>query len=41
MSALATVNCAALAGTFASSSASGAGVTFPQGVTLTDIKAVW
>lgn len=37
----ATIACAALAGTLASSTASCNGVTFPQGVTITDIKAVW
>ena len=37
----ATITCAALAGTLASSTASCASVNFPQGVTLTDIKAVW
>jgi hypothetical protein len=37
----ATVTCPALAGTLASSTASCTGVTFPQGVTITDIKAVW
>jgi len=37
----ATVACAALAGTFAASTASCSGVTFPQGVTIADIKAVW
>jgi hypothetical protein len=37
----ATISCSALAGTLASSTASCTGVTFPQGVTITDIKAVW
>jgi len=37
----ATVACAALAGTFAASTASCTGVTFPQGVTISDIKAIW
>ncbi|HEX3744361.1 MAG TPA: hypothetical protein VHW09_10540 [Bryobacteraceae bacterium] len=37
----ATISCSALAGTLASSTATCTGVTFPQGVTITDIKAVW
>jgi hypothetical protein len=37
----ATISCTALAGTLAASTASCAGVTFPQGVTITDIKAIW
>jgi hypothetical protein len=37
----ATVSCSALTGTLASSTGSCTGVTFPQGVTITDIKAVW
>lgn len=36
-----TVTCAALAGTLASSTATCAGAAFPQGVTITDIKAIW
>ena len=37
----ASIACSALAGQFANSTASCTGVTFPQGVTITDIKAVW
>jgi hypothetical protein len=37
----ATVTCTALTGTFASSTATCTPVTFPQGVTITDIKAIW
>ena len=35
------VTCAPLAGTLASSTASCTGATFPQGVTITEIQAVW
>jgi hypothetical protein len=35
------VTCAALAGTIASSTATCTGASFPQGITLTDIKATW
>jgi len=35
------VTCSALAGTLTSSTATCTGVTFPQGVTITDIRAVW
>jgi hypothetical protein len=37
----ATITCSALAGTLASSTASCTGVAFPQGVTISDIRAVW
>jgi hypothetical protein len=36
-----TVTCAALAGTLMSSTATCAGASFPQGLTITEIKAVW
>ena len=36
-----TVTCAALAGGLTGSTATCAGATFPQGVTITDIRAVW
>jgi len=36
-----TLTCSALAGTLASSTATCPGATFPQGVTITDIRAVW
>lgn len=35
------IGCAALAGTFASSTATCTGLTLPQGVTVADIRAVW
>jgi hypothetical protein len=35
------VTCAALAGTLASSTATCTGASFPQGVTIADIRAVW
>jgi hypothetical protein len=36
-----TVTCSALAGSLVSSTATCPGATFPQGVTITDIRAVW
>jgi hypothetical protein len=35
------VTCPALAGTLASSTATCTGATFPQGITITDIRAIW
>jgi hypothetical protein len=35
------ISCAALAGTFASSTATCSGLTLPQGVSVADIRAVW
>lgn len=35
------VTCAALSGTLATSTASCAGASFPQGITITDIRAIW